>query len=256
MTIYFLGKLLPDSRLKYRLRDFVFSNLIYRLKWGTVETPLKDGLTGKFHNLIFHLKESYTKELIGYEKHYAIREGDVVVDAGAYTGHFTVYAAKKVGPRGKVISFEADSSIYRLLEENVKLNNLTNVTLINKGVWSSEAELKFDSRGTGSHIVDGESADRAIKSIQTVSLDQALEELGISHVDLIKMDIEGAEIEAVNGARRLMEQPGVHFAIASYHILDGVRTSTLLEPQFAALGYSAVTEYPSHLTTYASKSNP
>lgn len=255
MNIYLLGKHLPDSQLKTRLRNFVFSKLIYRLKWGTVDAPLKDGLTGKFHNLIFDKDESFTEELIGYEKHYAIREGDVVVDAGAYTGHFTVYAAKKVGPRGKVISFEAEPSIFRVLEQNVKLNNLTNVTLINKGVWSSETELKFDSRAVGSHIVQGESANEAIKSIQTVSLDRALEQLGIDHVDLIKMDIEGAEIEAVKGARRLMEQPGVHFAIASYHVLDGVKTSTLLEPQFAQLGYSAVTEFPSHPTTYAAKSN-
>jgi FkbM family methyltransferase len=249
-----LSKLLPDSKLKTRVRDFCFGNILYKVTRGTAEHPLKDGLRGKFHKLVFLPNGEYTCELIGYEKHYSIREGDVVIDAGAYLGHFTVYAAMKVGRTGKVVAFEADPYIYRLLLRNIELNHLTNVLAINKGVWSHDTELTFDSRGNASQIVtEGTQVKTLVKKILVIGLDSEMQRLGLPKVDLVKMDIEGAELEAVQGARRLMQHQNCHFAIASYHIVHGVQTSVTLEKFFQGSGYKVVTEYPAHTTTYAAR---
>ena len=251
-----LAKLLPDSKFRTRMRDFCYGNVLYRITRGTTEHRLKDGLTGKFCKLAFIPNGEYTCELIGYEKHYNLKEGDVVIDAGAYLGHFTVYAAMRVGARGKVVAFEADPYVYRMLLRNIRLNNLTNVIAINKGVWSHDTELAFDSRGNASQIVTGaEHTKTLVKKIPVVGLDAEMQRLGLPRADLIKMDIEGAELEAVQGARRLMEYPNCHFAIASYHVVNGVQTSVTLEKFFRSNGHFVVTEYPAHLTTYANKTN-
>lgn len=249
-----LAKLLPESKFKTKVRDFCFGKVLFNVTCGTVEHPFKHSLTGRFHRLLFLPNGEYTCELTGYEKHYSIKEGDIVVDAGAYLGHFTVYAALRVGPTGKVVAFEADPYVYNVLLRNIKLNNLTNVIAINKGVWSHDTELAFDSRGNASQIVtDNAQAKTLIKRIPVVSLDSELQRLGLPRVDLIKMDIEGAELQAAAGARRLMEHSNCCFAIASYHMVNGAQTSVSLEKFFRAAGYRVVTEYPAHLTTYAAK---
>jgi hypothetical protein len=74
-------------------------------------------------------------------------------------------------------------------------------------------------------------------------------------VDYIKMDIEGAEIEALEGAARMMSTLKPTFAIASYHKRDGRPTAETLEKLFNELGYRTETGFPSHLTTYASPLN-
>jgi FkbM family methyltransferase len=249
-----LARLLPESRFKTRIRDFCFGKLLYRITWGSTERLLKDDLRGRFHKLVLIPNNEYSCEINGYEGHYRIKEGDVVIDAGAYLGDFTVYAAKRVGPAGKVVAFEADPYVYHLLLRNIKLNNLTNVIAINKGVWSHDTDLAFDSRGISSQIVtDTKNAGSLIKRIPVVGLDNEMQRIGLPKVDLIKMDIEGAELQAVQGAGKLMEYPNCHFAIASYHIVNGVQTSLTLENLFNDKGWSATTEHPAHLTTYASR---
>jgi len=249
-----LAKLLPESRFKTRVRDFCFGKVLFHVTCGTMEHPLKGNLTGSFHRLLFLPNGEYTCELIGYEKHYSIKEGDIVIDAGAYLGHFTIYAALRVGPSGKVVAFEPDPFVYRMLLRNIQLNKLTNVIAINKGVWSHDTELAFDSRGNASQIVTDEThAKTLVKRISVISLDSELQRLGLPGANLIKMDIEGAELQAVQGARRLIERPDCSFAIASYHVVNGEQTSVTLERFFRSAGYQVATEYPAHLTTYAAR---
>lgn len=248
------SKLLPRSKFKTRVRDFCFENALFKATWGITEHKFASNKTGRFKRLLLLPTDEYTCELIGYEKHYSIKKGDIVIDAGAYLGHFTVYAALSVGPTGRVVAFEPDPYIYKILLRNTQLNCLTNVIALNKGLWSSDAELAFDSRGNGSEIVTDDARTKTlVKRVPVVSLDSECQRLGLSQVDLVKMDIEGAELEAIQGARRLMSHYDCHFAIASYHLVNGLRTSITLEKLFKSQGYQVVTEYPAHLTTYAAR---
>jgi len=255
MRVYgLLSKLLPESTVKTRVRDFCFGQILYRATVGTTEYTLKDDVRGRFRRLVLLPNGRYTTEIIGYERHYAIKEGDVVVDAGAFLGHFTVYAAVRVGGAGKVVCFEPDPYVFRLLLRNIKLNGLRNVIAVNKGLWSNEGECLFESRGNASSLdVDGRKRNFLTRTVKVTSVDKELERLKLSRVDLIKMDIEGAEIEAVAGCREVMGRCNVNFAVASYHIVQGEETWHCLERLFRAMGYASVTEYPLHRTTYAWK---
>jgi FkbM family methyltransferase len=97
------------------------------------------------------------------------------------------------------------------------------VTLIEKGVWSEEAEIRFErdvhdsARHTFHHQPD---ADVEIMSIPVVPLDQIVSELALERIDFIKMDIEGAEREAIEGAQETLKRFRPEMAICTYHLDD------------------------------------
>lgn len=195
-------------------------------------------------------------EVAGYNQKYKLKKGNIVIDAGSYSGLFSIYASKKVGPEGKVIAFEPDPYNYAIIKRNLKLNKIINVILLKKGLFDKDTIVPFDIQGISSTIVtlNGPWKDqKTINKAEVVALDNELKRLKIKTVDFIKMDIEGAEIEAVNGAKQTIKtSPNIHFAIASYHIVNEKQTREYLEKFFKKLKMKVQTSYPKHLTTYAS----
>ncbi len=197
-------------------------------------------------------RASFHKENLGYLRHYDLKLGDVVIDAGGYEGTFSIYAAKAVGETGRVIVFEPDTENCRKLEANIRLNGLTNVIIVNKALWSEDKTLKFNNKHTAGASFFFNASPHAVE-MSAVSIDNELERLGISKVDFIKMDIEGSEIRAIEGAKKALMNNAVNLAVASYHIISGEETSTGVEAVLQRFGYEAVTEFPQHKTTYGFK---
>ncbi|MEI6970044.1 MAG: FkbM family methyltransferase [bacterium] len=236
----------PESRLKTYAR-----RIGYRLMRGlrsSSRTITFNNVTLKMYDYPLLGGTGFEEPaLSGYIKHRDVQPGDIVVDVGAYAGDFTIYAAIKAGPSGKVIAFEPDSNSHAMLCENIRLNSLSNVTILKKGLWSEDGELSI----TGTAFASQLSPD-SIKyptRVQVCSLDNELKRLAINRVDFIKVDIEGAEMDALKGMSHTMESKP-YLAIASYHLKDGARTSTLLEPILRGKGYRVATENPVHLTTF------
>lgn len=242
---------IPESYGKPLLRNFI-SFIIHYIPFMTEEISI-GGVSFTVYKSPIYDQKHLAEEVSGYNKYYKLKQGDIVVDAGAYSGFFTIYASKKVGKNGKVISFEPDPFNFHLLKRNVALNKLTNVALINKGLYSKDATLSFYVQGIGSSFVIPKGKDVINKAI-AVSLDSELKRLGIEKVDFIKMDIEGGEIEAVKGFVQTIEQnPNIHFAIASYHRVNGKETNVFLEKFFPRIGLKVVTEKGEHPTTYSAR---
>jgi FkbM family methyltransferase len=251
-TIRKLFKMFPENSLKNRII------CVYYNFWGKTDFHVsyeKNYFQFRFrNNVAFKCYDDICYELAtalkGYIAIYTLRSGDSVVDCGAYVGSFTLYAATVVGETGTIIAFEPDSQNYNRLLSNIELNGLTNVVVINKGVWSENRLLRFsnDHLCTSSFMFDG--VRESMTDVPVVSLDNALTEIGISNINFIKMDIEGAEIEAIKGAKKTLSN-NCGLAIASYHIIDGEKTCIQLEKLLSTLGYSVITSFPEHLTTYA-----
>jgi FkbM family methyltransferase len=236
---------------------------------GCFEYRFSNGVSFKSPKDMWNLDEFWSRIphlLQGDLGRYELKPGDVVVDCGAYIGVFTMYAAKIIGEQGKVIAFEPDPVNYERLSKNLEMNNIHNVILLNKATWSSSGKMKFDSRGLGvstlfvdkskSPIIRNAEEAKSVIEVPIVTLDEELGSLGVKKVDFIKMDIEGAEIETVKGARKTLGKYDVRLAIASNHIVDGQFRRFALEKLFPELGYEAETGYPPHMTTYAKKRKP
>lgn len=219
-----LFEILPENSYKNSLRCFLAFN----------------PLVPKFIQDISPLK--------GYELYRQLKKGDVVVDAGAYTGDYTIFAAKKVGPTGKIIAFEPDSKNREILRKNLKAEKIKNVILISRGLWNEENILRFNSSNGLHSNIHGAVGNI---SIPVSKLDNELKKLKIKRLDFIKMDIEGAEIEALMGSLKTLKEFHPSLAIASYHVVNGKETSLFLEEFLKKIGYNVKSDFPKHKTTYA-----
>ena len=177
-----------------------------------------------------------------YSRRYSPRPGDVILDLGAHVGTFAVYAAKQVGPKGRVIAFEPSSSNFQLLQQNACLNRLENLDLLNRGAWDREADLDLAlSPMSSSHslYVGSSPAPRngQIERIHVSTVDQSLAELGIDRVQFVKMDIEGAEVEVLRGMDQLIKRCQPAMAVAAYHTVSGMRTSGKVAAVLQSFGF-------------------
>jgi FkbM family methyltransferase len=193
-------------------------------------------------------------DLDRYEKYYNVKMNDVVFDCGANNGTFSLVYSHKVGGSGKVFAFEPDSQNIVDFKQNMLLNNnCTNVELINKAVWNNEDSIVFYEAGSvGSSIFYEDKNSRRVM-IQATSIDSFIISHEIKKLNFIKMDIEGAEIEALEGSMETIKKCKPEFAIASYHIINGAPTYIALEAFFKRIGYPYRTEFfnDGEIMTYA-----
>lgn len=138
-----------------------------------------------------------------------LKPGDVVLDLGANAGLYTLLAARAVGPAGHVYAFEPGARALELLRHNVQINGATNVTIIDAAVSDKTGTASFAvARDTAySSLADIDRDDQDVvewKTVRTIRLDDAISEYGIPQATFIKMDVEGAEKLALDGASRLL----------------------------------------------------
>lgn len=251
-----IWEILPESLLKDEIRcyywnHFAKTNFNISRKNNHFQFKFRNGITFKSYYSI--ISTDIAIPLKGYFAKYKLKKGDFVIDCGAFLGAFTMYASKIVGDTGIVIAFEPDTLNYKKLTDNIKLNKLTNVITLNKGVWSKNTTLKFNNKNSEESSLFFNDKTESVTDVHVVTLDDELEERGIKKVDFIKMNIEGAEIEAVKGARKILKNNDVNLVVASNHIVNGEKTCFELKKLFSKLGYKAETAFPEHLTTYAEK---
>jgi FkbM family methyltransferase len=138
--------------------------------------------------------------------------GDTVVDVGAHIGLYSLIAAKRVGSSGKVIAIEPDPENCKLLRGNVEINKLTNVSILELAAFSSTSKLKLYLPGKerGFTKLSTLMANRAVTEnfleIDATTLDCLLVTQGITEVNWIKIDVEGAELEVLKGAANTLSE--------------------------------------------------
>jgi FkbM family methyltransferase len=137
-----------------------------------------------------------------------LRPGMVFYDLGANIGFFSLMAARLVGTGGRVISFEPDAQVAARLRRNIELNGFSNITVVEAGVWSASEEVCFvpsdptsPEGGTG-RFVAGQDQTLGTRT-RCIALDDFVQ--SSPPPDAIKFDVEGAEIEALRGAKRLLQ---------------------------------------------------
>jgi FkbM family methyltransferase len=146
--------------------------------------------------------------------------GGVAIDAGAFIGRHTLAYARAVGPQGRVVAVEPLQANFRLLETNVRLNGYQQVDCVRCALGRDrrEAWLAFEQEtSTASLLRDLPHRQR----VEQRSLDDVLEELGVATIDVLKLDVEGAELDVLEGSRRtLAASPQARLVIEVHGPLD------------------------------------
>lgn len=174
-----------------------------------------------------------------YQHFYKVKPEDIVIDAGANCGHLSIFFSKLVGQKGKIFAFEPDKFNIERIEKNIKLNPdlLPNIKIEDLLLWDKNELIDFYEAGTvGSSAVWMPDNEHSVKK-QAVTIDHWVKNNEIQKLDFIKMDIEGAEIEALDGCVETIKTLKPNFAIASYHVVNGEKTFIKVEQFFASLNY-------------------
>jgi FkbM family methyltransferase len=148
-----------------------------------------------------------------------VRDGDVVIDAGGCWGDSALYFAFRAGQRGKVFSFEFLPENVALHDRNRGLNPelAARIELVPSPVWSSSGvELFVSQNGPGTTVTPDRKAE-GDAVVRTLKIDDLMQRPGFTRIDFIKMDIEGAELEALRGAERVIREFRPRLAITVYH---------------------------------------
>jgi FkbM family methyltransferase len=241
---------------KHNWRDLKHFRVRYTGAAGyEVSTP--SGIRLRFAHypyLAFHDIEGYIRQ-----GEWPPQPGMTVVDAGGCYGEFALYAARCVGPAGRVLMLEPDPANIEMARAVFALNgNPPNLEIVPAGLWREPGKLRFNAghdAQSALSVGDETRADRSTIEIDVHSLPSLAERYGLKRLDFVKMDVEGAELEVIAGARSLPPSLRPRYAIASYHVVNGRPTADALPELFAGLGYRCERGYPNHLTTWASPAN-
>ena len=152
-----------------------------------------------------------------------ISAGDVVLDLGGNIGTTALVFSSLVGSTGRVIAFEPVT--YATIEKNLTMNKISNVSVVPKAVSNSVGEIEIEisdffldstiAKRERSGDRDGHFTKRL--KIPTTTLDDYVRSNGIQKLDFIKMDIEGAEEWALEGAVEVIKRFRPKWSISSYH---------------------------------------
>jgi FkbM family methyltransferase len=149
----------------------------------------------------------------------ALRPGATFVDVGAHIGYYTLLAAREVGRRGRVLAFEPAPENYALLAHNVRQNHLEQVVqTANLAVSerSQELTLYLCEQNNGDHRIYPTTPNddklfnygqtRKPMPVRAISLDEYLEQHPVGPIDMIKLDVQGAELKVLRGMQTTLQQ--------------------------------------------------
>jgi len=136
-----------------------------------------------------------------------LKTGSTFIDAGANIGFFAILAARLVGPSGRVIAIEMMPDTAAQLRANVERNGLGNVTIVEHALSNRSGE-DVPAAMPKDQFARASIADPAIRggrqvTVRTITLDDLLADVA-GEIDLIKMDLEGAEAMAIEGAGEVL----------------------------------------------------
>lgn len=137
-----------------------------------------------------------------------ITPGAAVVDVGANIGYNTVYAASRTGARGRVIAVEPTPDNFTVLESNIAATDLPNVIVHRLAAGRAQGTRDFYVRGETSAVNSffPESCYAAVTGVLQVRVAR-LDDLVEGEADLVKIDVEGGELDVLEGMPRLLRHP-------------------------------------------------
>jgi FkbM family methyltransferase len=183
----------------------MLSRLVNLLRAGPVDVPYQ-GASFRFYHQASATERGalfnpdYNLEELEFLRAHTPR-GGVFVDVGANVGTYAMALARQVGSGGKVIAIEPHPVTHARLAFNRAASGFTQVDLVAAAAGPGDGELLIETDGDNlgaSHIVSGEPSSRAIR-VPSMRLQRILDDAGVTHVDALKIDVEGFEDRVLTG---------------------------------------------------------
>lgn len=162
------------------------------------------------HSFYHELAQIFGTDLYGFD---AESRSPVILDCGAHVGLASIYFALR-HPRAEIHAFEADPDIFSFYERNIRSMGLGSIKRHNKAVWVHGDGVAFAKSGDDSGHIDEQARGEEVPSVR---LRDVL--AGLERVDMLKMDVEGAEFEVMRDCAPVLDR--VRRLIIETHLLKG-----------------------------------
>ena len=139
-----------------------------------------------------------------------LKKGSTFIDGGANIGFFSIIGSKLVGSKGTIVAFEPTPLTLKYLNQNITINKISNIIVSDKGLSSTEKVMSFliKKNSEENSILKNESKkfqiNEKIININTTTIDKFCKKNNLKQIDLIKLDIEGQELEAIKGSKDVL----------------------------------------------------
>lgn len=149
-------------------------------------------------------EEIFCERMYELDSRFVPREGDTVFDVGAHIGFYTLRQASRIGPKGRLYAFEPHPELFRYLKLNCSENGFPWVSVIGNAVTATSGPtvlaLLPDITGAGSLMAHGRVKGGPVSvEVDGICLDDFVEHSEIERIDIIKIDVEGAELDVLSG---------------------------------------------------------
>lgn len=226
--------------------DYYFSAVAPHLEQGGL--LVVDYSQPKLHKVVgfgdFEVKfPSFSEPLVTTEQYMefaGLEEGSVVLDLGAYSGLASIIFSKRVGQTGRVVAVDADRANIECLRHNLQKHEEVNglhIDFLEGAVWEHTNGISFSTEGnmgsSAAEIVGSNRGERVL--VPSYTLSEIVDRFGLTSVDFIKCDIEGAEKVVFNdGGFFKRFRPKI---IIETHVVDGVETTEEVVAALKKYGY-------------------
>lgn len=204
-------------------------------------------------NFIGHQASEILKERI-YAPYLERKKDAVVIDLGANIGMFSLYASKYAK---QVYAYEPAEEHFMVLSHMLKYNGITNVKAIKKAIHMNEGTLPFYHNPNKTMWSLSPSVDDKTppEMVEAITLDKALEEEKIEHVDLLKLDIEGTEAELLASAGFKNAAPKIDVIVLETHTWNG-RHENQVKESLKNAGFKGVKKIATEATMLVAQKEP
>jgi FkbM family methyltransferase len=165
------------------------------------------------------------------------KEDDVIIDGGAFLGVGDLRMSRFM-PHGRIVAIEANKTCYDLLNRNISHNKVGNVTALHRALWNVPGTLDLEvgfaqDNSLVAEVTKGEKTQPVI----TVPIDSLVDELNLQRVTMLSLTLNGAEVEALEGATRTLNELRPRIRLAGWYKRGGVPIWQLTKAKLERHGY-------------------
>jgi len=184
------------------IKESLTKNVIIKVNYGVFQCIDSASVL-----VVSPLYERSVVELLTNKLHNNIN--DVFIDVGAHIGKYTILAAK-IAQEGLIIALEPHPANYKLLLKNIRLNELQNVITLNVAAWNKDCIMKlFVGKNSETHSLARKAHENVTEKyfyVKAFKLDNVVKKLGLRRIDWVKIDVEGGEIEVLEGMSDILRK--------------------------------------------------
>ena len=181
---------------------------------------------------------------INQQRHHKLKSGQVVVEAGAYIGYYSLKMAQDVGASGRIIAVEPVEENREIILKNITANGIENITVLPYAIWNQPGTTVFylTDRQKNSllrSITHGRGTVRQIV-VPTNTIDNIIREQNIPSPNLVIITVNGVEVQALLGMEQTLKNPDLHLVIAAKYVVDGQPTWEQVESILTEKGFKVI----------------